>query len=353
MGYYGNGPGHKLPDQLSPFEEALRNVPLDTWQLTLDTLETLIKNIAQNPNEEKFRKIRLSNEKIRVSITSVDEALEALLLMGWELTDDEELVLPMDVKLSFPEHVKAILEAKQALKKKEEQDRLERGLSRIPPAQLAKEKKPKSAFQFQDRSVKENAVKRSEDNLAKLRKDKQEQFELKNINQFGQLSQPGNNPQRMEAARRVAPQGNNNQQGGSSSTMTVTENRTNSPDSEEKRHKVQSAFQFESRAKKEDAVNKAAEVVNDVRELQKQKYKSFKQDPNAYDNQQGFFSTGGGDGNSGGGNNNSSSSSWWDPTSWFSGGGNSGPPPNSGGRPERRGPRIKTMGDMPKPIRRG
>lgn len=65
MGYYGHGPGHKVADPLTPFEQALQNIPIECWQPTLDTMETLIKNIAQNPTDQKYRKIRLSNENSR------------------------------------------------------------------------------------------------------------------------------------------------------------------------------------------------------------------------------------------------------------------------------------------------
>lgn len=275
--------------------------------------------------------------KIRVAITSVDEALEALLLMGWEPNDEDELILPMDIKLSFPEHVKAILEAKQVLKKKEENDRVERGLSRIAPTQVAKEKAAnnKSAFQFQDRRVKEKASARADENLARLRKEKQEQFELNTINAHGQLPQPGNNIQHREAANRIDT--------AASSTAPV------SPDIDGK--KVKSAFQFESRAKKEDTLEKSKGDANDIRALQKAKYQNFKQDPNAYNNQTGFYS-GGSSTTTQNNNNGGSSSSWWDPTSWFGGGSNPPPPPRGGGN-ERRGPRVKTMSDMPKPVRRG
>lgn len=337
MGYYNQAPGHQIKDQLTPFEQALQNIPIECWQPTLDILETLIKNIAQNPSEEKYRKIRLSNEKIRTTITSVDAALEALLLMGWEPNEADELILPKSVKLSFPLHVKAILEAKQVLKKAEENDRAARGLSRIAPQQVEKEKAAakKSAFVFQDRRVKEVAAARADQNLARLRKEKQEQFELDAINQHGQLPQPGNSVQQKEAV--VRHDGN-----------TAV---TNSAETEEeKRSKVKSAFQFESRAKKEEAVENSKADANDIRAIQKAKYANFKQDPNAFQNQQGFHS--GGSNTTTNNNNGSSSSSWWDPTTWFSGGSNPPPDPRGGGN-ERRGPRIKTMGDMPKPVRRG
>ena len=50
----------RVADQLTPFEKCLRSIPMENWQKSLDILETLLKNIAQNQREEKFRKIRYS-----------------------------------------------------------------------------------------------------------------------------------------------------------------------------------------------------------------------------------------------------------------------------------------------------
>ena len=79
-------------------------------------------------NVKSATSLRLSNEKIYDAITSVDPALEALLQSGWELEDDDTLVLPPGVEVDFPNHVHKILEAKQHLKKKEEEDRRQKGI---------------------------------------------------------------------------------------------------------------------------------------------------------------------------------------------------------------------------------
>jgi hypothetical protein len=65
---------------------------------------------AQNPNLKKksFRpqpkKIplpRLSNAKISEAITSVDAALQALMLVGWKPADDGMMVLPSAIVLTM------------------------------------------------------------------------------------------------------------------------------------------------------------------------------------------------------------------------------------------------------------
>merc|ERR1719326_1101957 len=74
-------------------------------------METILRNVIQNPTEEKFRKIRLTNEKISKAITSVPGAVNSLVLMGWQ-QQEENLILPKEVKLDFPNHVNKVLEAK-------------------------------------------------------------------------------------------------------------------------------------------------------------------------------------------------------------------------------------------------
>lgn len=92
---------HQIADPLTPFEESLRNIPLTCHEKSLNLLETLCKNTALHPKEDKYRKIRLSNDKIYEAITSVDPALEALLVSGWELEDADTLILPAEIEMDF------------------------------------------------------------------------------------------------------------------------------------------------------------------------------------------------------------------------------------------------------------
>jgi len=54
-------------------------------------LRTLLQNIIADPNEEKFKRIRLSNEKIKETITNVEQSRFLLELVGFEevLVPDE------------------------------------------------------------------------------------------------------------------------------------------------------------------------------------------------------------------------------------------------------------------------
>ena len=60
MGYAGYAPGHKV-QIATTLQQLLKLIKSDA---TLATMEKLTRNSAQAPAEEKFRKIRLTNEKI-------------------------------------------------------------------------------------------------------------------------------------------------------------------------------------------------------------------------------------------------------------------------------------------------
>jgi hypothetical protein len=71
----------KLPASLlTPLEKALKTVRSDA---TFTTLSTVTRNVAQNPREEKFRRLRLTNAKISAAITTVEGAMATLTLLGW------------------------------------------------------------------------------------------------------------------------------------------------------------------------------------------------------------------------------------------------------------------------------
>ena len=67
MGYYGLAPSMsgKMAEPLTALEKALRALPLDQWEASLELIEKLCRNTAQQPAEEKFRKVKLTNERIK------------------------------------------------------------------------------------------------------------------------------------------------------------------------------------------------------------------------------------------------------------------------------------------------
>mmetsp|Transcript_22885 Transcript_22885/g.27661 ORF Transcript_22885/g.27661 Transcript_22885/m.27661 type:complete len:180 (+) Transcript_22885:148-687(+) len=71
---------------------------------TLDILDKLTRNVAQNPRDEKFRKLRLTNEKIHKLIVEAPGALPSLQVLGWVEGEEEGfIVLPPSVQLTMKE----------------------------------------------------------------------------------------------------------------------------------------------------------------------------------------------------------------------------------------------------------
>merc|ERR550514_1882529 len=100
MGYAGYAPGDQNRTvTLSPLEKALRGMPLEKAMEALEIMEKLVRNVVRNPNEDKFRRIKLSNPKIAAAITNVPGAVDALKVMGWIETPDG-LALPMSVSFA-------------------------------------------------------------------------------------------------------------------------------------------------------------------------------------------------------------------------------------------------------------
>ena len=70
--------GQQVADQLTDFERALRSLPLEQANDTLEILEKLTQHVVRNPREAKFRQIKLSNRKIAETITDVPGAVDVL-----------------------------------------------------------------------------------------------------------------------------------------------------------------------------------------------------------------------------------------------------------------------------------
>jgi hypothetical protein len=117
MGYAGYAPGanSRMKDEATPLEQALQSLPLDKAMETLELIEKLTRNVVRNPGEEKFRRIKFSNEKIRMAIKEVPGAVALLKEMGW-VEEEDSLVLPPSTKLVHEVHVVGIIEAKDHYK---------------------------------------------------------------------------------------------------------------------------------------------------------------------------------------------------------------------------------------------
>jgi hypothetical protein len=117
MGYAGYAPGanSRMADKLTPLQEALRQLPLEQALETLAIIEKLTRNVVRNPGETKFRKINLTNEKIKKVIADVPNAIELFKEMGW-VQEGEALELPDGVRLAHEVHVVGIIEAQDYYK---------------------------------------------------------------------------------------------------------------------------------------------------------------------------------------------------------------------------------------------
>lgn len=104
-----------MPDALTPLQQALRSLPLDQAMDTLTMILKLTRNIVQNPAEAKFRKINLANEKIKLAIGDVPNAIALMQHMGWE-HEEGSLVLPATVRLAHEVHVVGVIDAQDHYK---------------------------------------------------------------------------------------------------------------------------------------------------------------------------------------------------------------------------------------------
>lgn len=83
-------------------------------QLYLDATQVLgklVRNAAVSPLEEKFKRIKLTNSKVKSTIVEVNGGVPSLLAMGWVVdpADDEFLVLPKGAQMTMKEVCAALV----------------------------------------------------------------------------------------------------------------------------------------------------------------------------------------------------------------------------------------------------
>lgn len=101
-------PGPKTPLELALFQ--VKNLD------SIEIIATLTRNIAQNPREGKYRRLRLTNAKIAAAVVDTPGASQVMAELGWvqEEGNAEFLVLPESVQLTMV-HARAIDAQKEAL----------------------------------------------------------------------------------------------------------------------------------------------------------------------------------------------------------------------------------------------
>ncbi|PSC73538.1 plant UBX domain-containing 2 [Micractinium conductrix] len=118
MGYAGYfSTTARIKDKRTPQEEALAAI---TSADALELLEKVTYNCAVLPGEEKYRKLRLSNNKIKATLVDAEGGMDALLALGWEQGEEGgERIVTLPKGQGTMAQVRAIQEAQQALKKNE------------------------------------------------------------------------------------------------------------------------------------------------------------------------------------------------------------------------------------------
>jgi len=327
MGYY-NMPPAKMAADLNALEKLLRTLNGEGAIEALDLLEKITRNVVQNPSEDKYRRVRTTNEKLAVLFCQ-ENCLAVMQEMGWQ-QDGDSLVLPMSVELDFPKHVVKILEAKSYYGKLKEEAK--RG------AKLAQDPSKAGVLHEMEIDRRERAAAQAVSSGPKL---------------VAQAVVGMSEEQQLQAALRLSLQG----AGASTAATTApsptpSQTSTPTPTSTDgaSQKKPDSAFDFKRRGDAETKKKEGEMSLQDLRALQKEKFKKFEADPNAKDSEiyKRPAATGPGV---------KQEQSWYDwmtgASSSSSGGGGGGGGGGYGGGGRDNKPRMKTLRDLPPPVRQG
>lgn len=104
----------RIPDALSDKELALRRIRSPE---TLEIIGKLVRNVATQPNEDKYRSIRTTNPKITAIIIEQEGGLPALLALGFAPAADDADVLVVPKGVLTMKDVRLVEDTKDWLKK--------------------------------------------------------------------------------------------------------------------------------------------------------------------------------------------------------------------------------------------
>lgn len=331
MGYY-NLPPTSYAVELSEFEKLLRSLPLEGAIQALDLLETLSRNVIQNPSEEKYRKVRTANEKL-APLFGLPGAADIMMAMGWQQEGDF-MVLPKSTQLDFQQHIVKILEAKSHFGKQRE--------NAARAAKLAAD--PNKADLL--RQLELDRRERSGAAAAAAATEAASRLPIA-------VARPG--PAAVPAAAGASPAAvAEPAEADSPAAATPAPAEVPAEATAEaaaaRQRTPKSAFDFERREDREKARKGGESSLQELRALQKEKFKEFQADPGAKKNEayQRPPSVA----------NGAAPEAGWFDWLWGGDGGSSGSGGGGGGGNGRRGPppggpRVKTVADLPKPVRRG
>ena len=73
--------------------------------VAVQVMSKLVRNTAVSPSEDKFKRIKLSNSKVKTTIVDTTGGVPSLLAMGWvyDEADKEFLMLPKGVQMTMKE----------------------------------------------------------------------------------------------------------------------------------------------------------------------------------------------------------------------------------------------------------
>lgn len=273
------------------------------------TLFKVLGNITDKPTELKYRTLKKDNKKISDTLLKHPAVVNILMAAGFE-DQGETLHCPETADLGPMDEAVALLECFAASCEGEEQ---------CAPASAPAQPAPGAP---RPTAATARAEKANPNGFARRKDDEKERQ-----HQADQLA-----ALRGGRAQACAP-------------APRTESAVEGP-----KKPIKTAFDFENRRAKEEQRSHAAESLEDLRRAQKEKFKEFQSDPNAReaDVYKQPASVAG---------NGKVDQSWGSWLGGMFGGSSSGSSGGGGGggRPsnDRPGPRIKGIGDLPKPVQRG
>lgn len=315
--------------------DAVKNNPADYEVYTI--LLKVLKNIADHPGEMKFRTLKKQN-KLVVELGRSASAISALLVLGFN-ESETTYHFPEDADIGPVEDAVGLLEAIVAsydIQAPEPAPAVAPAAATPTagyPAAPAAAARPAAAAAaiavggtaaFTRRTDEGRKVEDQRGELQAARQAQQARHEQS-------LQAPAPAQAQMMADTKVAD----------SKAAADTAKKPAAP------AVPKSAFDFQNRAAQEAKQNSAGSSLQELRAAQRDKYKDFQADPTARQSeayQRPPAVAAGGKVEQGWGE-------WVG--SMFGGGSSSGGGGGGGGSNERRGPRMKTINDLPKPVQRG
>ena len=128
----------RLKDKPTELQAALSAVDNPA---SLEILEKLLYNVAVMPSEAKYRRVKLSNPKIKATIADMASAKAVLAVLAWEEETSEEdneayLVLPPKKNITMAQ-VRDVIEAQRELSKKQREMQRSSSTAKLPTTTTA------------------------------------------------------------------------------------------------------------------------------------------------------------------------------------------------------------------------